>query len=184
MCRLSWNLRACTFWNLMGLSRRVMGLLYLISSVSFISLLPLPVPVAAWSSLRRTSTVARLLQSWVQIPQGAWMFVCCECCVLSGRNLCDELITRPEESYRLWRVVVCDQETSCDEVAMKKRAEPLDNACSRKSIWQVRAEQNNLLVSRLRVIKCKHRCVTQKALKFACEWWSVCRHIIPFYVTV
>jgi len=40
------------------------------------------------------------------------MFVCCECCVLSGRGLCDELITRPEESYRLWRVVVCDQETS------------------------------------------------------------------------
>jgi hypothetical protein len=40
------------------------------------------------------------------------MFVCCECCLLSGRGLCDELITRPEESYRLWRVVVCDQETS------------------------------------------------------------------------
>jgi hypothetical protein len=39
------------------------------------------------------------------------MFVCCECCVLSGRGLCDGLITRPEESYRLWRVVVCDQET-------------------------------------------------------------------------
>jgi len=32
--------------------------------------------------------------------------------VLSGRGLCDELITRPEESYRLWRVVVCDLETS------------------------------------------------------------------------
>jgi hypothetical protein len=40
------------------------------------------------------------------------MFVCCECCVLSGRGICDELITRPEESYRLWRVVVCDLETS------------------------------------------------------------------------
>jgi len=43
------------------------------------------------------------------------MFICCECCVLSGRGLCDGLITRPEESYResyrLWRVVVCDQET-------------------------------------------------------------------------
>jgi hypothetical protein len=39
------------------------------------------------------------------------MFVCCECCVLSGRGLCDELITRPEESYRLW-CVVCDLETS------------------------------------------------------------------------
>jgi hypothetical protein len=32
--------------------------------------------------------------------------------VLSGRGLCDELITRPEESYRLWYVVVCDLETS------------------------------------------------------------------------
>jgi len=40
------------------------------------------------------------------------MFVCCECYVLSGRGLCDELITRPEESYRLWCVVVCDLETS------------------------------------------------------------------------
>jgi hypothetical protein len=40
------------------------------------------------------------------------MFVCCECCVLSGRGLCDGFITRPEESYRLWHVVVCDQDTS------------------------------------------------------------------------
>jgi len=40
------------------------------------------------------------------------MFVCCECCVLSGRGLSDALITRPEESYRLWCVVVCDLETS------------------------------------------------------------------------
>jgi len=29
---------------------------------------------------------------------------------LSGRGLCDELITRPEEFYRLWCVVVCDLE--------------------------------------------------------------------------
>jgi hypothetical protein len=40
------------------------------------------------------------------------MFVYCECCVLSGRGPCDELITRPEESYRLWCLVVCDLETS------------------------------------------------------------------------
>ena len=32
--------------------------------------------------------------------------------MLSGRGLCDELITRPEESYRMWCVVVCDLETS------------------------------------------------------------------------
>jgi hypothetical protein len=31
---------------------------------------------------------------------------------LSGRGLCDELITRPEESYRLCCVVVCDLQTS------------------------------------------------------------------------
>ena len=43
-------------------------------------------------------------------PTGARMSVCCECCVLSGRCLCDELITRPEESYRLWCVVGCDLE--------------------------------------------------------------------------
>ena len=36
--------------------------------------------------------------------------------MLSGRGLCDELITRPEESYRMWRVVVCDLETSKEEV--------------------------------------------------------------------
>ena len=32
--------------------------------------------------------------------------------MFSGRGLCDELNTRPEESYRLWCVVVCDLETS------------------------------------------------------------------------
>jgi len=31
---------------------------------------------------------------------------------LSGRGLCDGLITRPEESYWLWCVVVCDLEIS------------------------------------------------------------------------
>jgi hypothetical protein len=41
------------------------------------------------------------------------MYVSCECCVLSGRGLCDELVPRPEESYRLWCVSnVCDHETS------------------------------------------------------------------------
>jgi hypothetical protein len=62
--------------------------------------------------LRRRSAVARLLRSLVRIPMGAWKFVCSECRVLSDRGLCDELITRPDESYRLWCVVVCDLETS------------------------------------------------------------------------
>jgi hypothetical protein len=62
-----------------------------------------PVPVVA------RSTAARLLRSWVRNPPGAWMYVCGVCCVLSSRGLCDELITHPVESYRQWRVVMCDQ---------------------------------------------------------------------------
>ena len=62
--------------------------------------------------LRRRSAAARLLRLWVRILPGTWKFVCCECCVLSGRGLCDGLITRPEESYRLWCVVVCYLEIS------------------------------------------------------------------------
>ena len=38
--------------------------------------------------------------------------VCLLCYVLSGRGLYEELIALPEQSYRLWCVVVCDLETS------------------------------------------------------------------------
>jgi hypothetical protein len=48
----------------------------------------------------------------VRIPPGARMSVCCKSCALSGRGLCDDLITRQEESYRLWCVVLCDLETA------------------------------------------------------------------------
>jgi hypothetical protein len=64
-------------------------------------------PCGLW----RGSTVARLLGSRVRIPPGEWMSVCCECCVLSGRGLCDGLITHLEESYRVW-CVMCDREAS------------------------------------------------------------------------
>ena len=72
--------------------------------------------------LRRRSTASRPLRLRVRIPPEAWMSVCCECCVLSGRGLWDGLITRPEKSYRLWRVVVCDQETSNEEAKARYRA--------------------------------------------------------------
>jgi len=48
------------------------------------------------------------------------MFVCCQCCVLSGRGLCDELISRPEEYYRLWCAVVCNLENLKHEEAMTR----------------------------------------------------------------
>ena len=40
--------------------------------------------------------------------------------MLSGRGLCDELITRPEESNRLWCAVVCDLENLKNEKAMAR----------------------------------------------------------------
>ena len=63
-------------------------------------------------SLRDRSSAARLLRLWVRIPPGAWISGCCECFVLSGSGLCDELITRPETLYQLRCVVLCDLETS------------------------------------------------------------------------
>ena len=49
-------------------------------------------------ALRRGFAAARLLRLWARIPPEEWMSVCFECCVLSGRGLCDEPITRPKES--------------------------------------------------------------------------------------
>ena len=40
--------------------------------------------------------------------------------MLSGRGLCDELITRLEESYRLWCIVVCDLGNLKNEEAMAR----------------------------------------------------------------
>ena len=55
--------------------------------------------------LRRRSAATRLLRLWVRIPPGAWMSLMSDVCQVDG------LITRPEESYRLW-CAVFDQETS------------------------------------------------------------------------
>jgi len=79
-----------------------------LASTSF----PFHINLAVPGGLRRRSAAARLLGSWVRISPGAWTFVCCECCVFSGRGLDDELITRPEESYRLWCVVMYNLQTS------------------------------------------------------------------------
>ena len=54
--------------------------------------------------LKRPSAAARLLQLLALIPPGAWMSVSCDCCALSSRGLYVGLITRPEESYRVWCV--------------------------------------------------------------------------------
>jgi len=53
-------------------------------------------------------TMAALSKAWVcghsldgiagSNPAGEWMYVSCECCVLSGRSICVGLTTRPEQS--------------------------------------------------------------------------------------
>ena len=61
------------------------------------------------------------------------MSVCYECYVLSGRGLCDELITSPEESHRLRCVVVCDLETS----RMRRPWPALSrSATGKKTFWK------------------------------------------------
>jgi len=106
--------------------------------------------------LRRRSAAARLLRSWVWIQRGAWIFVCCECRVLSGRVLCDELITHPEGSYRLWCVIVCDLETP----RMRRPWPALGRSATAKKktcFWQ----------------RCAHH---QKKLLYQCDTWylSLC----------
>jgi hypothetical protein len=75
------------------------------------------------SRIRVKSLTLRLLMSYIYIYIYIYIYAetlgsnptgeCeCEYRVLSGRGLWNELITRPEESYRLWCVVVCELETS------------------------------------------------------------------------
>jgi hypothetical protein len=84
------------------------------------------------------------------------MFVCCECCVLSGRGLCDRLIIRPEESYRLWRVIVCDQETS-----KMRRLKPATGLCKIQPQWVVTPgkQTNN---------SCNNHCAWRPTCAFEC----------------
>ena len=97
--------------NLPDITSRKRGFVYVVWQN--ISAFYLPLSQSKWPpGLRCRSAAPSLLRLWVRIQQGAWMFVCSECCVLSGRGLCDEPITGPEQSYWLWCVVVRDLETS------------------------------------------------------------------------
>ena len=70
-----------------------------------------PIPVAELSKAR---VCGRSLAGIAGSNSAGGIDICdsCEWCVLSGRGLCDGPIPRPEESYRLCCVIVCDPETS------------------------------------------------------------------------
>ena len=56
----------------------------------------------------------RLLACWDCEFESHWGHGCLSVVrvVSSGRGTCDELVIRPEESYRMWCVVECGLETS------------------------------------------------------------------------
>ena len=98
------NLTTSTEHNLHAVPPNFCGTWEYYLQINYALIANLPIPVAerskAWDCGRSLSRIV------VSNPVGAWISVCCECCVLSGRSLCDELITRPEEFYRLWWVWV------------------------------------------------------------------------------
>ena len=86
----------------------------LLQEIKVLLILALPVTVAARS---KAWVYGRSLAGNLGLnPSGACtctcMSACFECCVLSVRGLCYELITYLEKYYRLWCIAVCDLETS------------------------------------------------------------------------
>jgi hypothetical protein len=67
--------------------------------------------------LRRRSSAARRLGLLFRISPGEQLSVCSEWYELSGRRNCDELITRPEESYRVRCIVMWSRNLVNEEVA-------------------------------------------------------------------
>jgi hypothetical protein len=63
--------------------------------------------------------------------------------LLSGRGLCDGMITHPEESYRLWRVVMCGHETSWYEEAIARAG--LQSQRNKQTKQYYSAEQNVII---------------------------------------
>jgi hypothetical protein len=105
------------------------------------------------------------------------MFVCFVCCVLSGRGLCDELITRLEESYRLWCVVVCDQDTSWTrkpEIALGCSARD-NNNCLLFSISLFCTMTNKCIIIS-QIIKLQHYSILTRHTQAACNQYLAKLH--------
>ena len=79
---------------------------------------------------RYGSSAARLLGLWFRIAPGARMSVSCDCCVLSGRGLCDGSIAHHEEYYRVCDVSQCDLGVSTKTTRPTKAVEPYINLCA------------------------------------------------------
>ena len=105
--------------------------LYFIITQNFnVFVVTLRIPVAELSRARVCgSSIAGIVGL---NPAWSWMFVYYKWCVLSCRSLCDGRITRSEESYWQWYVIVCDLEAS-----RMRRSWPAVGCCVRenKTCW-------------------------------------------------
>jgi hypothetical protein len=88
----------------------------------------LPVPMA---ELFKSRVCGRLLAGIAGSNPTGDINVSCECRVFAARGLCDVLIPRSEECYRLACVIVCDLETS----RMRRPWRAL-GCCAREKITQ------------------------------------------------
>jgi hypothetical protein len=107
-------------------------------------------------SLRHGPTATRLLGLRVRIPPAAWLSVFCECCVLSGRSLCDGPIACPEESYRVWCVWVWSR-TSKREALVHRDSQAMTKKgqCCWKGwcVWNFSKTQSIYTVSDIRELQ-------------------------------
>jgi hypothetical protein len=85
--------------------------------------------------LRRGSAASRLQGWWVRIPPVAWMSLPCVCCVLSAKGLFVRLISRPEESYRVWCVWVWSRNLDNEETLAHKGLLRLEKGKSIPFYW-------------------------------------------------
>ena len=77
--------------------------------------------------------------------------------MLSGRGVCDELITRPEESYGLWCAVVCDLENLKNEEAMTRVGSQRHSKKKKKKLLLVAVAVRNTYVVLVSLFTAKSR---------------------------
>jgi hypothetical protein len=70
--------------------------------------------------------------------------------VLSGRGLCDGLITRPEESYRLWRVVCVISKNLVGEDAIARFG--LQRHVKNKNVWDNLVNESYIISNEIHLV--------------------------------
>jgi hypothetical protein len=93
--------------------------------------------------------------------------------VLSGRGFCDGLIIRPEESYRMRRVVVCDQKTS----KTTRRLKPATGLWKIQPRWVVTPRKQTNNRSHIKV------CVIHTGQDTLMGFVINCGYLISLYIT-